>query len=312
MNTLHLPLLRILLIVLCILATASESHAEKRIGVIMTGDIPYYAAIHKTFVAELDRRFAGDELIEILLQKPFPNPISWSNAARKLIAYEVDLIVAYGSPATWAVIKEKSRIPLVYAGFYEPEQAAVNAKNVTGCGFRVPLSSILRYFKRIKTVNTLGIIYSSVEEDSVRQAQKMRSLTAQQNIKTEVINIQSQSDLDRLKKTKSDVIFITGSSVANLWLNDIISILEKRKVPAAGIFPDDAEAGMLMTLYQPPHTQGEIAAGMARQILHGAKPADITAHTFHDTELGLNLVEAERLGIDFPIQLLIEATKVIE
>ena len=305
-------MLRMLLAVLCVLATASDSHAEKRIGVIMTGDIPYYEAIHKSFVAELNRRFAGDEQIEILLQKPFPNPISWSNAARKLIAHEVDLIVTYGSPATRAAINEKSRIPLVYAGLYVPEQAGVKAKNVSGCGFRVPLSSILRYFKRIKTVKTLGIVFSSVNEDSVRQYKTMQILAAQQNIQIEKINIRSHDDLDNLNTTKSDVIFITGSSLANLWLNDIISILEKRKVPAAGIFPDDAEAGMLMTLYQPPHTQGEIAAGMARQILHGAKPADITAHTFHDTELGLNLVEAKRLDINFPIQLLIEATRVIE
>ena len=312
MHPLHLPLLRILLVVLCVLATASDSHAEKRIGIIMTGVIPYYEAIHKAFIAELNRRFAGAEEIGIILQKPFPNPISWSNAARKLIAHDVDLIVTYGSPATRAAINEKSRIPVVYAGLYAPEHAGVDAKNVTGCGFRVPLSSILRYFKRIKTVNTLGIIYSSVEEDSVRQAQKMRSLTAQQNIKTEVINIRSHADLDKLMTTKSDVVFITGSSLANLWLNDILSILRKRKVPVAGIFPDDTEAGMLMTLYQPSHTQGEMAAEMAQRILLGAKPADITAHTNRDTELVLNLIEAKHLDINFPVQLLIEATKVIE
>ncbi len=204
-------MLRILLIVLFILAAAPDVHAEKRIGVIMTGDIPYYGAIHETFVAELNRRFAGAEKIEIILQKPFPNPISWSNAARKLIAFDVDLIVTYGSPATQAVIHEKSRIPLVYAGLYEPDQAAVNAKNVTGCGFKVPLSSILRYFKRLKTVNTLGIVFSSVEEDSVRQYETMQLLAAQQNIKTEKINIRSRADLDKLKTIKADAVFITGS-----------------------------------------------------------------------------------------------------
>jgi len=278
----------------------------------MTGDIPYYEAIHKTFVAELDRRFAGTEKIKIILQKPFPNPISWSNSARKLIAYDVDLIVTYGSPATRAAIHEKSRIPLVYAGLYIPEHAGVNDKNATGCGFRVPLSSILRYFKRIKTVNTLGIVFSSAEEDSVRQYKIMQLLTVQQNIKIEKINIRSHDDLEKLKTAKSDVVFITGSSLANLWLNEIVLILEKRKVPVAGIFPDDNEAGVLMTLYQPSHTQGEKAAEMAHQILLGTKPADITPHTFRDTELELNLVEAGHLDIDFPIQLLIEATRVIE
>jgi putative ABC transport system substrate-binding protein len=305
-------LLKILLTVLFILAAAPDLHAGKRIGVIMTGDIPYYGAIHESFVAELKRRFAGTEKIEIILQRPFPNPISWSNAARKLIAFDVDLIVTYGSPATEAVIHEKSRIPLVYAGFYEHEQAPVKAKNATGCSYRVPLSSILRYFKRLKTVNTLGIVFSSVEEDSVRQYETMQLLATQQNITTEKINIQSRADLDKLKTVKSDAVFITGSSLVHLWLDDIMSSLENEKIPVAGIFPDDTESGVLMTLHQPSHSQGEMASEMAWLILRGTKPSDISPHTFRDTELVFNKIEARNLGINFPIQLLIEATKVIE
>jgi putative ABC transport system substrate-binding protein len=305
-------LLRILLTVLFVLAAAPNLHAEKRVGVIMTGDISFYRAIHETFVAELNRRSAGTEKIEIILQRPFPNPISWSNAARKLIAFDVDLIVTYGSPAAQAVIHEKSSIPLVYAGLYEPDHAAVNAKNVTGCGFKVPLSSILRYSKRLKTVNTMGIVFSSVEEDSVRQYETMQSLTAQQNIKAEKIDIRSRDDLGKLKTIKSDVIFMTGSSIAHLWLDEIITTLDEKQIPVADIFPDDTESGVLMTLYQPAQTQGKMAAEMAWQILLGAKPADVAAHVFRDTELVFNLLEAKHLGINLPIQLLIEATKVIE
>lgn len=279
----------------------------------MTGDIPYYGTMHKAFVDEINKRFAGEEKIEIILQRPFPNSISWSNAARKLIAFDVDLIVTYGSPAALAVIHEKSNIPLVYAGFYEPEEhQASSTKNVTGCGFRVPLSSILRYFKRVKNINTLGVVFSSIEEDSVRQLETMKHLTEQQGIKIAKIDIQAQSDLDKLKIQHSDVVFITGSSLAHLWLNDVVTILEKQQVPAADIFPDDNEAGVLITLFQPSHTQGEMAAEMAWQILHETKPTDIAQYTMRDTELVFNLVEARRLGIDFPIHLLIEATRVIE
>lgn len=305
-------MLRILLSVLFFLAAAPDLHAEKRIGVIMTGDVPYYGAMHQTFVTELNKKFAGGEKIEIILQRPFPNPISWSNAARKLIAFDVDLIVTYGSPAAQAVLHEKSRIPLVYAGLYDPDHAAVTEKNVTGCGFKVPLSSIVRYFKRLKPVNTLGIIFNSIEEDSVRQFEAVKVLAAQQNMIAEKIDIRSHADLDKLKATNSDAIFITGSSLAHLWLDDIMSILRKKQVPAADIFPDDTQSGVLMTLFQPPHSQGEKAAEMAAQILNGAKPVNIAALTFRDTELVFNLVEARHLGINFPIQLLIEATKVIK
>jgi len=298
--------------VLFVFAAATDLYAERRIGVIMTGDVPYYGAMHETFVAEFNKRFSGGEKIEIVVQKPFPNSISWSNAARKLIAFDVDLIVAYGSPAAQAVLHEKSPIPLVYAGLYEPEQAGVSGKNVTGCGFKVPMSSVVRYFKRLKTVTSLGIIFSSVEEDSVRQSETMQMLAAQQNITAEKIDIRSRADLDKLKNKKTDAVFITGSSLVHLWLDDILAILKKNQVPAADIFPDDSESGVMMTLFQPPQAQGKMAAEMAAQILLGENPRSMNAYTFRETELVFNLVEARHLGIDFPIQLLIEATRVIQ
>ena len=312
MNTLPRQLLRIGLAVLFVLVAPLVSHAEKRIGVIMTGDVSYYVTMHEIFVAELNRRTAGGEKIEIILQRPFPNPISWSNAARKLIAFDVDLIVTYGSPATQAVIHEKSRIPLVYAGLYEPDRTVFNGKNVTGCGFKVPLSSIIRYFKGFKPINTLGIVCSSVEEDSIRQYETMKELAAQQNIKTEKIDILSRADLDKLQSNNGDAIFITGSSLAHLWLDEIMSILRKQKIPSADIFPDFLEVGVLMTLYQPAQMQGEMAAAMAARILLGEKPADIASHTFRDTELVVNLVTARHLGITFPVHLVVEATRVIK
>jgi len=305
-------LLTILLSVLFVLAAAPDVHAEKRIGVIMTGDVPYYGAIHEAFVAELNSKFGKGEKVEIILQRPFPNALSWSNAARKLIAFDVDLIVAYGTPAAQAVIHEKSRIPLVYAGLYEPDLAEVSGKNVTGCGFKIPLSSIIRYFKRIKAVNTLGIVFSSIEEDSVRQYNTMKELAEQQNIKALEIDIRSRPDLEKLKTIKTDAVFITGSSLAHLWLDDILSIQRKEQTPAADIFPDDSESGVLMTLYQPAHSQGQMAAEMVSKILLGGKPENIAPHTFRETALVFNLIAARHLGITFPIPLLIEATRVIQ
>ncbi len=312
MKPLNRSLLRLLLTALLTLAFVPNVYAQKRIGVIMSGDIPYYGAIHDTFVSELNRRLGGTENVEIVLQRPFPNPISWSNAARKLIAFDVDIIVTYGTPATEAVIHEKSNIPLVFAGNYDPDDMMVKTKNVTGCGFKVPLSSFLRYFKRLKAINSLGIVFNGLEANSLQQYKTMALLADQQNITTEKIDIRSQADLEKLEAVKSDGVFLTGSALVHLWLEDIILALEKQKIPVADIFPDENESGVLMTLYQPSNSQGEMAAEMAWKILHGAKPADMSVTVFRETELVFNLIEARHLDIEFPIQLLIEATKVIE
>jgi putative ABC transport system substrate-binding protein len=305
--------LRLLLSVLFVLAAAPYVHAEKRIGVIMTGDIPYYGVMHDAFVAELNSRFAGGERVEIILQRPFPNPLSWSNAARKLIAFDVDLIVTYGSPATQAVIHERSRIPLVYAGVYDTGQEIAAAENATGCSSKIPLSSIVRYVKRLKPVDTLGIVFNSMEEDSVRQYKAMAEFAGQQGMEVAEIDIRSRPDLEKLKVTKADAVFITGSSLAHLWLDEILNILRKEQIPAADIFPDDSQAGVLLSLYQPPLAQGQMAAEMVSKILRGGeKPASIPPHIFRDTELVFNLVSARYLGITFPIQMISEATRVVQ
>lgn len=305
-------LCKFLLSLLFVFHIPSISAGETLVGVVMPDDTPYYSAMHRAFVKELKRLTPSGKRISIILQRPFPDPIALSNTARKLIAADVDLIVAYGSPATLAVIQEKTDIPLVYAGFYNPEPSAVHGKNVTGCGFKVPLTSILRYLRSLKQISTLSVVYSSLEEDSVRQADELQSLTREQHIHLTKINIKSRRDIEKLKATIDDgAFFITGSAIVNSFIGNIIPILQEKMAPSAGIFPDQTAAGVTITLYQPPAEQGEKAAEMAAKILLGAAPKDIASKVLRDTELVVNLRAAQKIGINFPIHLIVEATKVI-
>lgn len=302
-----------LLTLFVLLLAPSPCLGDLRIGVIMSGDIPYYGEMHKAFVNELHLRLSAGEHVEIILQRPFPDPIAWSNAARKLIAVDVDLIVCYGSPATLAVMHEKSPVPVVYAGVFDPEHAEVKGNMVTGCGFKVPLSSMLRYFKRLKTVNTLTIVFSGIEEDSVRQKEELGTLAAGQQVKIQEMDIRAPADLEQLRALNGDdTVFVTGSALPHLLLKNILSILRQNKVPMGTIYPDSDGAGVLIALFQPPLEQGKIAAAIAAKILHGEKPGRIVPEVLRDTELVFNLVEAQQLGITFPIQLIVEATRIIQ
>ncbi|MFZ5797648.1 MAG: ABC transporter substrate-binding protein [Desulfobulbaceae bacterium] len=305
--------LRPLLALLLFLVAPSQSLAELRVGAIMSGDIPYYREMHESFVRELHALLPAGEKVEIIPQRPFPDPIAWSNAARKLIALEVDLVVAYGEPAARAVEHEKSGVPLLYAGVYDPEHAGLKGKKMTGCGFKVPLSSLLRYFKQLKRVDSLTVVFSGIEDDSVRQKEELRALTATQHIQLKEIDIRVVADLDQLRSlNETDTVFVTGSALSHLWLAQILDILRQNKVPMGTIFPDSEGGGVLITLYQPPREQGKMAASMAARILRGEEPAAIDPAVQRDTELVFNLVQAQQLGITFPLQLIVEATRVIK
>jgi len=298
---------------LLLLFCPGPSFAKVLVGVIMTGDIPYYTAMHETFATELKNSLPDDEEVQFILQRPFPDPIAWSNAARKLIAIDVDLIVSYGVPATQAVLFEKSNIPVVYAGVYEPESANLSGSNFTGCGYRVPLSSLLRYFKRVKEIDKLQVVYSSTEEDSARQMAELVEMARQQKMDFARMDIRSNGDLKKLRDISGDdAVFVTGSALVHIWLDDILNLLQEKKIPAVDIFPDPSEAGMLITLFQPPEKQGEAAAKLASRVIGGEKAKNIPPVILRETELVFNLLEARNMDITFPIQLIVEATKVIK
>ena len=303
-------LIPVLILALCFPGLSS---GKTLVGVIMTGNIPYYDAMHEAFVEKLEHQLPPGEDVEYILQRPFPDPIAWSNAARKLIAIEVDLIVSYGAPATQAVVYERSSIPVVYAGVYEPQDGQFTGASVTGCGYKVPLSSLLRYFKRISDMRKLRVVYSSNEEDSVRQMTELVALVKQQEIDLAKVDIRSHGDLRKFKSIgRKDAVYITGSTLAHIWLEDILSLLWEKKVPAVDVFPDPTELGLLITLFQPPEQQGEKAAEMAAKIIGGEHPENIPPELLRSTELVFNLNEANKLGITFPLQLIVEATKVIK
>lgn len=306
-------ILRLLPVLFLLLASPAPSAGKVLVGVIMTADIPYYAEMHQAFVDGLKKRMPVDDDIQFILQRPFPDPIAWSNAARKLIAIDVDLIVSYGAPATQAVLFEKSKIPVVYAGVYEPNAEEISGRHVTGCGYRVPLSSLLRYFKRLKDINKLQVVYSSNETDSVRQMTELVDLAQQQDIALATVDLRSQGDMKKMKTIgKGDVVYVTGSALAHVWIEDILSLLREKMVPVVDIFSDPAELGMLITLFHPPAQQGDRAAEIVTRIIGGEPAETIAPELLRETELVFNLVEARKLGINFPIQLIVEATRVIK
>lgn len=296
----------------CFICTGT-SYGKMMVGVILTGNVPYYRTMHKALTEELSKILPAGEEISFALQRPFPDPTAWSNAARKLIVGEVDLILSYGYPATDAVLSKKSRIPTVYIGVFDP-QTNLEGDNVTGCSYKISLSSLLRYYKQIMNIQRLAVIYSRNEGDSVNQMQELLDLAGQQQITALKIDISAPEDVTQLDKLKTgDAVYFTGSTFAHVMIDDILAVLEEKKIPAADIFPDQSRSkGVLMTLDQDPVKMGRRGAELAAKVIKGEQPGKIEPVQEGDSELVVNLEVAKKMGISVPSQLVGEATRVIK
>lgn len=292
------------------LAVPRASAAEKTIGVIMTGDISYYRDVHSAFTSRLARE--GHAAREIIMQKPFPDPISLSNAARKLIALDADVIVAYGAPAAIAAHMEKTKIPIVYAGVYEPLASKIKAKNITGISSKVSVSSLLRYLRAIKPVTTLGVIYSANEEDSLYQMKELQNLSHQHGFRVQEINLKRPQDAKAALSGKGiDAIFVTSSAIAGMAWPAIMEHSREHRAPTASMVPEKSSHAII-TLSSNPKENGEKAADMVMKILDGVSVEKIKAESSSDVELIFNLKETISMGYRIPMDLVTEATRLIQ
>lgn len=294
-----------------ILLFSSPAFAEKKtIGVILTGNISYYRDAHNAFIAKLEKE-GYINTVEIIVQKPYPDFVSLGNAVRKLAAFDADVIVTYGGEATKASIREKTGIPIVYTCVYEPCSLS-KSRNITGICSKAFVSSLLRYLRSLTTISTLGAIYSSSEEASLQQMKELSRLSAQYGFKIEDINIRKPQDvMQNLHSKKLDAIFITDSAMTNMAFPLIIEFAREKKIPTAS-FILDKNFYATVVLSPAAKEQGEKTAEKVINILKGVSPDKITASISTDTDLIFNLKEARLMGFKIPIELITEATRLIQ
>jgi putative ABC transport system substrate-binding protein len=293
-------------------ATAAAA-ADKTVGVIMSGNIGYYQEIQKAFAGALVKEGFDHRKVDTLLQMPSPDPLSWTNAARKLVVADVNVLVTYGAPSALAAIRETKSIPIVFAGVYDPTAIGVSARNITGISSKVPITSLLRYLRKLMQFTRLAVVYNESEPDSVRQAEELTQLESQYGFQTVRMPIKKVDDARKLVFAgKADAVFVSVSAAANEALDTIVKSAHGAKIPTVSQTGGTAERGVILSLSPSPTEQGEAAARFAARLLRGDNPSSIPSEVPKLVELVLNLKEANALGMKVPMDLITDATRVIK
>jgi len=105
-----------------------------------------------------------------------------------------------------------------------------------------------------------------------------------------------------------DAIFIIPSPTINFRNEEICKAAIKRRIPmGAGL---QVDSDVLITFSNDFYEGGKKLAKMAQKIINGTEPANIPIETM-DTKLIINLKTAEKIGIDIPNYLLVQADEII-
>jgi putative ABC transport system substrate-binding protein len=246
--------------------------------------------------------------------------------AADLVRHQVAVIIAAGTPATFAAKAATTTIPIVFHSAIDPIKAGLavslkrpggNITGVTTLGVELGLKrlEVLRELMPsaaviAQLVNPSDAALTEAETREVRDAARAFGLHLQ------ILNASVDSEinaafatLDHLKPdglmVGADPFFLSSRDqiVAEAARHSIVAMYFTREYPAAGGLM--SYGGSLTDTYH----QAGIYTG---RILKGEMPADLPVQQLTKVELVLNLKAAKALGLTFPITLLGRADEVIE
>ena len=309
-------------------ARAQQGERMRRIGVLLPG-----TSDDADFQARLGAFLQGLALLGWTIGRNVRIDVRWATAnaaeirqhAAELAALAPDVILAHGASAVGPLLQVTRTIPVVFPIIGDPvgggfvDSLARPGGNATGfMSYEYSLSGKwLELLKQIaSSVKRVAVLRDAANPTGIGQFGVIQGAAPSFGVEVSPVNMRDAAEMERataaFARSANGGLVVTGSALASLHRNLIVTLAARHKLPA--VFPERyfAAAGGLVS-YGPDFVdQYRRAAGYVDRILKGEKPADLPVQAPTKYELLINLKTAKALGLVVPQSLLAHADEVIE
>ena len=243
----------------------------------------------------------------------------------ELVVLKVDVIVTAGTPASLAVKKATTSIPLVMVAVGDPIGVGLVASLARPGGNATGLSSIAPELegKRLELLREvvpklshIAVLWNPDNPFHAGSLKEARAAAQVLGIKVQPLGVRVSEEFPAafaaILRERPGALLVLAD---RLFLHNrarIVDFEAKRRLPGVYPYRELVEAGGLMSF-------GPSYAGMHRQaahyvdkILKGSKPADLPVEQPTKFELRINLKAAKALGLTIPQTVLLRADEVIQ
>jgi len=246
----------------------------------------------------------------------------------ELIHLKVEIIVTAGTPASLAVKKATTLIPLVMIAVGDPVGTGLIASlahpggNVTGLtsiaadleGRRLEL---LR--KVVPTLSRVAVLWNPASPFQVVAEKEVQAAAQLLRMKVLSLGVQAPEQFDNafatIRRQPRPPLGALNVLADRLFLHNRARIMDfavSNRLPGVHAYVELVEAGGLMS-YGPSYPgMHRRAASFVDRILKGTKPADLPVERPEQFELVINLKTAKQIGLTIPQSLLYQADKIIK
>lgn len=286
------------------LAGASASLAGPTVGVIVPKGSGFGKEIKEKFAERLKE--VGIEA-EVHVQTPGCDKVSRANAVRKLLAYEMDAVVVFGTCAAQDAADASKKIPVLLLAGYDPtggrgERPEWMGSNVAAVACRTSVPFLFDNMEKTLELSAVGVLQCTDSEDSTAQLKEIKATARARDVNVIVADSRKET-ADQMKST-----FAAAQFVFLGWECDPATMgldLTRLQKPVVSQSPGVSAPGIVFSLAANEDAMLVDGANLlARVLKKGERPGSIPITDCQKADFAVNLQEALSLGLKIPFEVL--------
>lgn len=290
--------------------------------------VPAETAVRSVSVSRFVQHPALDTLMQGFMdyfeEKDVPIKYSIHNAggdpdanvkiAERIAGENPDLVLAISTPSSQACLKTVRSSIILFSAVTDPVEAGLvesldrPGPKITGMTDMSPVDRQIQLIKGLQPdMKRLGVLYNPREANSL-------SLVALTEKECERQGIQLVRKTAEGKDTvitaledligQCDAVYVPTDNTVISVIESVARLCARHRLPLYAADVDSVQRGAIVSLAIDYRSMGRQTAAMAERIFQGTSPADMPVESLKDLQIHLNIMAAERMGIDLPVDLL--------
>ncbi len=292
-------------------STTATGEDVIKVGVLQYVEINALDLARDGFIQALaDNGYVDGENLELDLQNAQADQSNLLTMSQRMVNNESDVILAIATPAAQSVASETTEIPILFTAVTDAIAAnlvdsnEVPGGNITGTSDMNPVAEQIDLLKElVPTAQTVGLIYSSSEDNSILQAGIAIEAIEALGMDYVVTTVTSANEVQQATQSlvnKCDVIYVPTDNVVSSAMPIVSEIATDAGILTicgeSGMIPDGGFAALSINYEKLGYQTGE----MAVRILNGEDPATMPVESMTEFDFVINQEIAIELGIDIP------------
>lgn len=306
----------LLLLVGCQSTNNANNGSTLTIGVVQLAQHPALDAAYQGMVNHLNEEL-GEDKITIIHKNAGGQLTNADSIVQQFINDDVDLIYAIATNAAQSAANQTKNngIPVVFNAVTDPVSAHLvksldnSENNITGVSDTSPLNKQLAIVKEIlPNAKNVGVLYNIGEVNSKVQIEDLSAISTELGLTIVSKGVSNEAELQLAAEQlvrEVDAIYNITDNMIVAATSMIVSAANKVKIPVFASEDGQLEQGILAAESLSYYQLGQEGAKIIIDILvNGKAPQEIPVYITDQTELFINLEQADNLGITLPESIL--------